>query len=229
MFIESINIKKYTSLQERMSDSNAVNSQASESPRENASESSLEDDQLVKRAKGGDESAYTEIVEKYERALYFHILKMIKDREQVEDLVQETFVKAFDNLNTYSTNYAFSTWLYRIATNHTIDYLRKKKLKTLSIDEPMKTKDGEMEMQLPDESAGTDRNIIRKQRQKIVQNAIDNLPEKYRKVIEMRHMEEKSYKEIASVLDLPLGTVKAHIFRARELLYKALKDKKEKF
>lgn len=212
-----------------MSDETKANDTDYESPRENASESSLEDDKLVKKAIGGDESAYKQLVDKYERALYFHILKMIKDKEQVEDLVQESFVKAFDNLNTYSTNYAFSTWLYRIATNHTIDYLRKKKLNTLSIDEPMKTKDGEMDMQLEDESAGTDRDIIRKQRQKIVQNAINNLPEKYRKVIEMRHMEEKSYKEIASVLDLPLGTVKAHIFRARELLYKALKNKREKF
>lgn len=212
-----------------MSDESKANDTDYESPRENASESSLEDDKLVKKAIGGDENAYKQLVNKYQRALYFHILKMIKDKEQVEDLVQETFVKAFDNLNTYSTNYAFSTWLYRIATNHTIDYLRKKKLKTLSIDEPMKTNDGEMEMQLEDESAGTDRDIIRKQRQKIVQKAIENLPEKYRKVIEMRHMEEKSYKEIASVLDLPLGTVKAHIFRARELLYKSLKDKRQKF
>ena len=212
-----------------MSDSNAANSQTSDSPRENASESSLEDDVLVKKAIGGDEEAYKKLVDKYQRALYYHILKMIKDREQVEDLVQETFVKAFDNLNTYSTNYAFSTWLYRIATNHTIDYLRKKKLKTLSIDKPMKTKDGEMEMQLPDDSAGTDRDIIRKQRQRIVQHAIDDLPEKYRKVIQLRHMEEKSYKEISDILDRPLGTVKAHIFRAREMLYKELKDKKDKF
>lgn len=212
-----------------MSDSKASNSQTSNSPRENASESSLEDDVLVKKAKGGDEQAYKKLVDKYERALYFHILKMVKDREQVEDLVQEAFVKAFDNLNTYSNSYAFSTWLYRIATNNTIDYLRKKKLKTLSIDKPMKTKDGEMEMQLPDESASTDRGIIKKQRKQIVQNAIDDLPEKYRKVIELRHMEEKSYQEIAEVLDKPLGTVKAHIFRARELLYKALKDKRHRF
>ncbi len=212
-----------------MSDSNASNSKTSDSPRENASESSLEDDVLVKKAKGGDEKAYKKLVDKYERALYFHILKMVKDREQVEDLVQEAFVKAFDNLNTYSTNYAFSTWLYRIATNNTIDYLRKKKLKTLSIDKPMKTKDGEMEMQLPDESASTDRDIIKKQRKEIVQNAIDDLPKKYRKVIELRHMEEKSYKEISDILDKPLGTVKAHIFRARELLYKALKDKRHRF
>ena len=197
--------------------------------RRNASSSSLEDDELVKRAAGGDESAFNELVEKYERALYFHILKMVRDREQVEDLVQEAFVKAFDNLNSYNTDYAFSTWLYRIATNHTIDYLRKKKLKTLSIDEPVKGRDGEMQMQLPDEGAATDREIIRKQRQKVVREAIDDLPEKYRRVIQMRHMEEKSYQEIAEILDLPLGTVKAHIFRARELLYKALKDRQGRF
>src|SRR5699024_8442693 len=129
-------------------------------------------------------------------------------------LVQETFVKAFDNLNTYNTNYAFSTWIYRIATNHTIDYLRKKKLKTLSIDEPVKTQSGEMKMQLRDYSSGTDRQIIRKQRRDMVRDAISELPEKYRIVIEQRHMEEKSYQEIAETLDLPLGTVKAHIFRA---------------
>lgn len=212
-----------------MSENNGSGNSDADSPRENASASSREDDVLVEDAIGGDEQAYSKLVDKYERALYFHILKMIKDREQVEDLVQEAFVKAFNNLNTYSNSYAFSTWLYRIATNHTIDYLRKKKLKTLSIDEPMKTRDGEMQMQLPDEDAGADRRIMRKQRQRMVQEAIEDLPEKYRKVIEMRHMEEKSYQEIADVLDLPLGTVKAHIFRARELLYKELKDKKDKF
>src|SRR5699024_9268555 len=122
------------------------------SPRENASESSLEDDVLVRKAIGGNERSYRKLVEKYQRSLYFHIRKMISDHEQVEDLVQETFVKAFYNLSNYNTNYAFSTWIYRIATNHTIDYLRKKKLQTLSIDKPIKTKGGEMQMQLPDES-----------------------------------------------------------------------------
>lgn len=212
-----------------MSNINGKDTQTTDSPRENASESSLEDDVLVKEAIGGNEQSYKKLVEKYRRALHFHILKMVSEREQVEDLVQETFVKAFDNLNSYNTNYAFSTWLYRIATNHTIDYLRKKKLQTLSIDEPVETKSGKMEMQLPDKSAHTDRDIIQKQRKKMVQQAIEDLPEKYRKVIQLRHMEEKSYQEISEVLDKPLGTVKAHIFRAREMLYKALKDKREKF
>lgn len=161
--------------------------------------------------------------------MHFHIGKMIRNREQVEDLVQEVFMKAFDNLESYNTQYAFSTWIYRIATNHTIDYLRKKKLKTLSISDPVTTKDGEMNMQLPDENFETDRSIIRKQRKKMIESAINNLPEKYRDVIKMRHMEEMSYQEISDELDLPLGTVKAHIFRAREMLYKTLKDKRDKF
>lgn len=197
--------------------------------RESASESSREDDKLVAAAVEGDENAYAQLVDKYQRALFFHIAKMVRDREQIEDLVQESFMKAFGNLKSYNTDYAFSTWLYRIATNHSIDYLRKRKLQTLSIDDSRKTKDGELEMQLPDESSVTDREIIRKQRQNIIYKAIDDLPEKYREVIRMRHMEEKSYQEIADLLDLPLGTVKAHIFRAREMLYKSLKDKRKHF
>ena len=212
-----------------MSNSEKSSSGNSESPRPNASESSLEDDTLVQEAIGGAEEAYKKLVNKYERALYYHILKMIKNKNKVEDLVQEVFVKAFDNLASYNTNYAFSTWLYRIATNHTIDYLRKKKLQTLSIDEPVKSHDSEMKMQLPDASAQTDRKIIQSQRKQIVQQAIEDLPKKYRDVIKLRHMQEKSYQEISEILDSPLGTVKAHIFRAREMLYKALKDKRERF
>lgn len=207
---------------------NNVTSQK-KSSREGASQSSLQDDTLVKKAIDGEEQAYKQLVEKYERALHFHILKMIKDTSKVEDLVQESFVKAFESLHSYNTNYAFSTWLYRIATNHTIDHLRKKKLKTLSIDEPVDTPEGGLKVQLPDEKAQADRNIIRKQRQQMVGQAIENLPDKYRDVIKLRHMEEKSYQEISEVLTLPLGTVKAHIFRARELLYKALKDKRDQF
>ena len=199
------------------------------SPRENASASSLEDDGFVVRALKGEESAYKDLMEKYDRPIFFHVRKMIKETELVEDLVQEVFMKAFKNLPSYSSDYAFSTWLYRIATNHTIDYLRKKKLQTLSINDPYKSKDGEVEIQLPDETYATDKKIIKKERKQIVQDAIAYLPEKYRDVIRLRHMEEFSYDEISEELDLPLGTVKAHIFRARELLYKALIDKKGSF
>lgn len=189
-----------------------------------ASDSSREDAVYVKKARTGDEKAYRYLVDKYKRALYFHIRKMVKDDEVIEDLVQEVFSKAFNSLHSYSDTYAFSTWLYRIASNHSIDYLRKKKLKTYSINEPITTKSGEMEYSLPDETYAADRLILRKQRRNIVREAMNQLPDKYRRVIELRHMEEKSYQEIAEILNEPLGTVKAHIFRARELLYKSLKD-----
>jgi len=197
--------------------------------RENASESSIEDEKIIKKAVQGDPDAYEKLVNKYREPLHYHVKKMVRDKEQVEDLVQEVFIKAIDNLASYNSNYAFSTWIYRIATNHTIDYLRKRKLQTLSINEPVQTNDGEMSVQIPDQNYETDRNIIREQRKKIIQHEIENLPEKYREVIRMRHMEEMSYQEISDQLELPLGTVKAHIFRARELLYKALKDKKDQF
>jgi RNA polymerase sigma factor (sigma-70 family) len=191
--------------------------------------SSKEDTALIDRATLGDEKAFKLIVEKYSRALRFHITRMVRDKEIIDDLIQEIFLKAFTNLGSYNTSFAFSTWLYRIATNHTIDHLRKKKLKTLSIDEPLQSKDGEMQFEIPDNSTRADELILNKQRDKIILDALETLPTKYRQVIEMRHMEEKSYQEISEELDLPLGTVKAHIFRARELLYKYLKDKRASF
>ncbi|TNE70903.1 sigma-70 family RNA polymerase sigma factor [bacterium] len=194
-----------------------------------ASESSIQDAAWVERALAGDERVYKQFMQKYERALYFFIVKMVRDREMIPDLIQEIFVKAFSNLSTFNPQYAFSTWLYRIATNHTIDYLRKKKLNTYSIDEPVSTKDGEMQIELPDNNFAADKEIQHKERASLISQAISSLPEKYQMVIKMRHMEEKSYQEISEILDLPLGTVKAHIFRARELLYKFLKDKQGTF
>ena len=190
-----------------------------------STDSSRKDLACVESALLGDQKAYQKLVDKYQRALYYHILKLVRNRDVVDDLVQETFSKAFDCLESYNKQYAFSTWIYRIATNHSIDYLRKRKLSTLSIDEPVQGKDGEMKVELVDETSNTDMDIIQKQRKSLIRNAVESLPEKYRIVVRMRHMEEKSYDEIAEELELPLGTVKAHIFRARELLNKNLRDK----
>ncbi|NNF04273.1 MAG: sigma-70 family RNA polymerase sigma factor [Rhodothermales bacterium] len=195
--------------------------------KDNAPSASSEQDRaLVKEALSGSQAAYNQLVDKYQGALSRHVGRMIRKQSEVDDLVQECFIKAFSALNSYSSDYAFSTWLYKIATNHTIDYLRKKKLKTMSIDNPIKTRDGEVEYELPDTSYRPDRHIQEDQRRELIQEAIDDLPPKYHKVIVMRHQQEKSYDEIARELDLPLGTVKAHIFRARALLYKYLREKR---
>jgi len=139
--------------------------------------------------------------------------------------VVEAFIKAFQSLASFNHEFAFSTWLYRIATNNCIDYIRKKKLQTLSIDKPIEGDEDEYSMEIPDSTYEPDRVLIEHQRKKLIEDAIASLPEKYQIVIRMRHMEDKDYQEIAIALKLPLGTVKAHIFRARELLYKQLKNK----
>lgn len=191
------------------------------------SASSEQDRLLVEAALAGRQSAYQQIVDKYRGALTRHIQRMVRATDEIDDLVQECFIKAFSNLDSYSADFAFSTWLYKIATNHTIDYLRKKRLSTFSIDRPIQTKDGEVDYELPDTTYRPDRHIVEDQRRELIQAAIESLPEKYHRVIVMRHQQEKSYEEIAAELDLPLGTVKAHIFRARALLYKYLRDKRD--
>lgn len=200
-------------------------------PAATPSASSEEDRALVRRALGedgrpSDEAAYARLVEKYRGPLNRHVGQMMRSGVEVEDLVQEAFVKAFGALDRYSPEYAFSTWLYRIATNHAIDHIRRRRLKTVSIDKPIQGRDGEFQAEIPDSTYRPDRAIVESQRGAILREAIDALPEKYHRVIVMRHQEEMTYEEIAETLDLPLGTVKAHIFRARALLNKALKERR---
>ncbi|MEM8559359.1 MAG: sigma-70 family RNA polymerase sigma factor [Bacteroidota bacterium] len=191
------------------------------------SASSEQDRVLVTQALGGDQRAYETLVGKYQGALRRHVGRMVRNQREVEDLVQEAFIKAFSSLASYSPSFAFSTWLYKIATNHTIDYLRKKKLPTFSIDKPIQAKDGEVRYELPDQTYRPDQHVVQDQRRELIEAAIEQLPEKYHRVIVMRHQQELSYEEIAEALDLPLGTVKAHIFRARAQLYKFLKDQRQ--
>lgn len=185
-----------------------------------------EDYDLVARALGGDQSAYTRLRDKYWRSIYTMLSRMIRDKNDAEDLTQEAFIKAFNSLASFNTDYAFSTWLYKIASNNCIDYLRKRRLKTISIDAPVQTRDGEVQMEIADPSAvRPDVPLTAAERTAVLQEAIKNLPDKYRRVIEMRHTQELEYADIAEKLGLPLGTVKAHLFRARALLLKRLQGK----
>lgn len=186
-------------------------------------DSRSEDSQLIKEALAGDDAAYTRLMKKYHDAIFSFIFRMVHDREQVEDLTQEAFIKAFASLKNFNEEFAFSTWLYKIATNNSIDYIRKRKLQMYSIDKPIESKDSDYTFELPDDSYEADKELISDQRAVMLKSAIDQLPEKYRRVIMLRHSDERSYEEIADMLKLPIGTVKAHIFRARELLYKQLR------
>ena len=179
---------------------------------------------LVEEALGGDQKAFAVLVNRHKEAIYHVIFRIIKDREEAKDLVQETFVKVFNSLSSYRPEFRFTTWLYKIAANCSIDYLRKKKIQTLSLDEKIQTKYGELSFEVVDWSYNPEIELSAKQKGFSIDQAIKSLPKKYREVIVYRHQNDKSYQEIAEILKIPVGTVKARIFRGRELLKKKLKS-----
>lgn len=179
---------------------------------------------LIQEALNGSQKAYTELTERHKTAVFHIIFKIVKDAETANDLAQETFMKAFASLASYRSEYRFSTWLYKIAANCSIDFLRKKRINALSLDQQLETKDGSVTLEVPDHSFNPEQELVRKQQRFSIEEAIQSLPDKYREVIIYRHKDDKSYEEIADLLDIPVGTVKARIFRARELLKKKLKS-----
>ncbi|MFH2054475.1 MAG: sigma-70 family RNA polymerase sigma factor [bacterium] len=182
------------------------------------------DEKLITQALTGDQTAYRELLIRHQKAIFQIILRIVRNRDETEDLVQETFMRAFNSLATYRSEYRFSTWLYRIAANCAIDFLRKKKIEALSLDKPVQTKDGAVGMEIPDRAQNPEERLWAKQRRNTIEEAIESLPAKYREVILYRHRDDQSYEDIARILNLPVGTVKARIFRARELLKKKLKS-----
>jgi RNA polymerase sigma factor (sigma-70 family) len=185
----------------------------------------LESEQaLVTSALNGDQKAYKALFEMYRQAIFHITVKIVRNPDEANDLVQETFIKAFGSLKTYDHNYRFSTWLYKIAANSSIDFLRKRKIDALSLDKPIATSDGDVQMEIPDNTYNPEHDLRNRERSGGIEDAIESLPEKYKEVIVLRHKEDRSYEEIASMLKVPVGTVKARIFRARELLKKKLKS-----
>lgn len=190
-----------------------------------------EDLELVRRAvEETDQKAYAKLMSKYRDSIYFMVLKMVHNRDDAEDLTIEAFGKAFKNIEKYSPDFAFSTWLYKIATNNAIDYIRKKRLQTLSIDETRGDEEDGATFASSIQSKGLDpeEEYIRQQRLKLMREVTEKLNDKYRILIELRYFSEYSYEEIAEELQLPLGTVKAQLFRAKELLYNILKNTRER-
>ncbi|MDZ7269375.1 MAG: sigma-70 family RNA polymerase sigma factor [candidate division KSB1 bacterium] len=180
---------------------------------------------LIARALAGDQKAYAELMARHRGPLYNLLHNMVHNREEAEDLLQEAFMKAFAALHTFNREFAFSTWLYKIAINTTIDHLRKKKLQTYSLDKPIQSSEGELKREYADVHAITDNELLSTEKSSLIAQAIAELPPRYREAIILRHTEEKSYEEIAQITGVPLGTVKARIFRAREMLKHKLKGK----
>ena len=189
----------------------------------NLSEKAQRDYLLVQRANNGDQKAYAELMDRYRDAIYYMLLKMVNNASDAEDLTIEAFGKAFKNIQQYAPNYAFSTWLFKIATNNCIDFIRKKKASHISLDQNDEEHEkASMDIQAP--VMDPEETMINEQKIKLMRSIVDKLKPRYRKLIELRYFKELSYEEIAEELELPIGTVKAQLFRARELLYNILKS-----
>ena len=164
-----------------------------ENQAEALSRSKVEDMAWIEEALAGGQAAYEKLMKNYQH-IYNLIYRMIFKKEDVEDVTQEAFIKAFNSLHNFDKQFAFSTSLYRLATNNSIDYLRKKKLSTFSIDKDIESDENDFKFEIPDHEHIPDKNIILDERKKIIEEAIENLPAKYKKVIVMRHKQDKEYK-----------------------------------
>jgi len=187
-----------------------------------------EDRILVSAAKTGDQKAFEDLMKKYRKSVYYMLLKMVYNPDDAEDLTQEAFAKAFTSLHKFDSKFAFSTWLFRIATNNCIDFIRKKKLLTYSIDQPVdEDSDRPFFIDIRDKNYNPNEEMIHSQRSQIIHEAVEKLPQRYKILVQMRYFEEKAYEELADELNLPLGTVKAQLHRARELLNELLANIEE--
>jgi RNA polymerase sigma factor (sigma-70 family) len=190
----------------------------------NLSEKARQDFELVQNALNGDEKAFARLLSRYRDSIYFMLLKMVNNRNDAEDLTLEAFGKAFKNLHQYSPTYAFSTWLFKIASNNCIDFLRRKKSTYISIENNGDTTENNEASKLKSKEPDPEEKLIRQQKAILLHHVVRRLKPRYRTLVELRYFREFSYEEIAAELNLPLGTVKAQLFRARDMLFKLIEN-----
>lgn len=187
------------------------------------SEKAKQDYALVRAALNEDEKAFAKLLARYKDTIYFMLLKMVNNKSDAEDLTLEAFGKAFNNLHQYSPSYAFSTWLFKIASNNCIDFLRKKRGIFVSLESGSEPPDTDQHpIKLKAKDLNPEEKLVRKQRAILLRKVVRRLKPRYQVLVELRYFKEYSYEEIARELNLPLGTVKAQLFRARELLFKMI-------
>jgi RNA polymerase sigma-70 factor (ECF subfamily) len=193
----------------------------------NLSENARRDVDLVIAARSGDQKAFAQLMKRYKDAIYFMLLKMVNNKTDAEDLAIEAFGKAFSNIHQYEPQFAFSTWLFRIASNNAIDHMRKKKAVTVPL-EPIVGNDKsigiEYNYNIRTDSDTPEEAFIKEQNARLLRKAVSTLKPRYRTLLELRYFKEYSYAEIAEELNLPLGTVKVQLFRSREMLFDLLKN-----
>jgi RNA polymerase sigma-70 factor, ECF subfamily len=182
----------------------------------------LSDQEVVRHAVQGREAAYRELIRRYQRPVFSLVYRMVRDRELAEDLAQETFIKVLNAIDSYRPEYKFSSWIFKIANNAAIDHLRRRSLNTLSLDgSPHASTPDAIEattLQIGDGAENQLDAVAARELGEQIEAAIGQLRPEYRSCIILRHVDGRPYEEIAEMLDLPLGTVKTYIHRARNEL-----------
>ncbi len=192
------------------------------------SDKAQQDYELVGLAIDGDQLAYAELMGRYRESIYYMMLKMVKNTDDADDLTIEAFGKAFNRLEQYSPSYAFSTWLFKIASNNCIDFIRKKRIKVTSMDAGIEMNDGEkVRIDAKSNTRDPEETLEHKQKVLHMRELVTKLKPRYRILVEKRYFEELSYEEISEELNLPLGTVKAQLFRARDFLANMMQKTKD--
>jgi RNA polymerase sigma-70 factor (ECF subfamily) len=189
------------------------------------SEKARHDLKVIDRALHGDSKAYTELLTRYRDSVYYVLLRMVNNPSDAEDLTIEAFGKAFHNLSKYVPSHAFSTWLFRIATNNCIDFMRKKSQSPRPFDQDEGEED-EMEATVASDMRLPDEVMMDRETAASLNRIVKSLKPRYRRLIELRYFEDYSYEDIATELSLPIGTVKARLFRAKVLIANMVQDKK---
>ena len=177
---------------------------------------SLNDVELIAKAISGREDGFEELVRRYQRPITNYVFRMLNDYDASLDVTQEVFIKVYNSLERYSSEYKFSTWLYRIAHNAAIDYIRRRSPNQQSIE--TETKDGSFQLQIESPQPNPEQERERSEWRAEIETVVKCLPSVYRELILLRHAQDLSYDEIAEITNLPLGTVKNRLFRAREMM-----------
>ena len=198
----------------------------------NLSDNAKRDAELIVAARAGVENAFSQLMMRYKDAIYFMLLRMVKNKLDAEELTNEAFGKAFININQYEPQFAFSTWLFCIASNNAIDHLRKKRITTVPLEPAVRIDKNvgiEYNYFVKTSSDNPEEALIKEQNAKLLRKSVSTLKPRYRTLLEMRYFMEYSYAEIAEELNLPLGTVKVQLFRSREILFDLLKNSEMRY
>ena len=181
-----------------------------------------DDNALVRKALEGDRQAFEMIIRRYQQPLVNYLGRMTGERETALDFAQDVFLKAYASLASFRPSFKFSTWLFKIASNHLIDHWRKKKFSEISLDRPFDDDDGAGRLQVEDRGPSVGRRYELAELRARVEKVLGRIPEALRELFVLRHVNEFSYEEIAEIKGLPVGTVKNRVFQAKEMLRREL-------